>query len=1074
MFISGFHIDGFGLYHDQGLKDITPGLVLVLGENECGKSTLMEFIRTVLFGFRRKSKNINDFQILPGGSHGGRLQVVMQDGRRLTIERLGRKAIIAEGGGALEAEPSQRLLGGLDRETFNKIFAIGLDDLRGLEVLSRERVSGRLFSAGAGLGAASVPAAAQALDKELGSLLTPGGRTQLVHQKLKQLKEIEGRIKDLRELSANYAEAQAQKEHIEELIGRIKGEKEDIAPRLRRLEQLEQALNPYLDFRRAREKAGELEYAGGFPVNGLERLEALAKDIQDRRQRLNVREEEGARLEQQGRGLTVDPAILGNREPIEALLGEREKLATARADYPARQNRLHQAESEFRRRLGELGAQWDESRLAQVDTSVETRQQVQEFGRRLSAAERSQEAAQAYQRTATEALNAANQEADAAEARWRDFPIPPETDEPQLGKKREALRQLRALIHRRDVAAAFLKARVAAREEDSRRLAALQKERAAYRAPLPSWLWLPAGLSGLILAGILAFYRKSYYPAGLAAALGAGLGALFYFLYRRQRQADARRFKEQEQEIEAGLAALAGELGDLEEGLKALETDLEPLTRAAGLETGDLGALEQMDQELEQSAQQLREMKVLERERHKAETQRHGAAQRLDQAREETEKALKELEAVQGRWQEWLTARGFSPQIRPEGFEAVLNAVENARGAGRNLEEERRRLAEIESYLTGAQARLLEVLAACGRAPGAGEPGVEDLDALRRALSAALTTQAQQKDLEGKLAAARGEAANLAQEQEAREGEQARLLRNAGAGDEEEFRRLARAHEQWREARAEGEKNEFTLRQMAGSPEALTALEAELQATDRLKLQWEKDSLAERLQKLNEAYSQHDQEIGRLRQRLMDLAQNEELGALLLEERRLKEQLADATRRWATLAVCRRLLDQARGVYEQERQPQVIKEAGAFLNTMVGGRYRLVSSLGEDAIQLEDLDLKRKEEITWSAGLADQVYLAIRLGLARQFSRHLEPLPVILDDVLVKFDPARRLKAARVLLEFSRGQQVLMFSCHPELREIMEEVRQEPDLKDAAITYFTIADGVIGDAAPALKGIDGR
>jgi len=206
----------------------------------------------------------------------------------------------------------------------------------------------------------------------------------------------------------------------------------------------------------------------------------------------------------------------------------------------------------------------------------------------------------------------------------------------------------------------------------------------------------------------------------------------------------------------------------------------------------------------------------------------------------------------------------------------------------------------------------------------------------------------------------------------------------------------------------------------------------------------------------------------------MDLAQNEELGALLLEERRLKEQLADATRRWATLAVCRRLLDQARGVYEQERQPQVIKEAGAFLNTMVGGRYRLVSSLGEDAIQLEDLDLKRKEEITWSAGLADQVYLAIRLGLARQFSRHLEPLPVILDDVLVKFDPARRLKAARVLLEFSRGQQVLMFSCHPELREIMEEVRQEPDLKDAAITYFTIADGVIGDAAPALKGIDGR
>ena len=108
-------------------------------------------------------------------------------------------------------------------------------------------------------------------------------------------------------------------------------------------------------------------------------------------------------------------------------------------------------------------------------------------------------------------------------------------------------------------------------------------------------------------------------------------------------------------------------------------------------------------------------------------------------------------------------------------------------------------------------------------------------------------------------------------------------------------------------ARAAGEKNEFTLHQIAGSPEALAALEAELQATDRLKLQWEKDSLAERLTELNEAYSQHDQEIGRLRQRLTDLAQNEELGALLLEERPVKEQLPTppgAGPPWRCAAIC--------------------------------------------------------------------------------------------------------------------------------------------------------------------------
>jgi len=28
MHISGFHLDGFGIYHDQGVQDLPPGLVL--------------------------------------------------------------------------------------------------------------------------------------------------------------------------------------------------------------------------------------------------------------------------------------------------------------------------------------------------------------------------------------------------------------------------------------------------------------------------------------------------------------------------------------------------------------------------------------------------------------------------------------------------------------------------------------------------------------------------------------------------------------------------------------------------------------------------------------------------------------------------------------------------------------------------------------------------------------------------------------------------------------------------------------------------------------------------------------
>jgi len=37
MHITGLHIDGFGIYHDQGIQDLPLGLVLFLGDNESGK-----------------------------------------------------------------------------------------------------------------------------------------------------------------------------------------------------------------------------------------------------------------------------------------------------------------------------------------------------------------------------------------------------------------------------------------------------------------------------------------------------------------------------------------------------------------------------------------------------------------------------------------------------------------------------------------------------------------------------------------------------------------------------------------------------------------------------------------------------------------------------------------------------------------------------------------------------------------------------------------------------------------------------------------------------------------------------
>ncbi len=536
MYLSGFHIDGFGIYRDQGVQDLPPGLVLFVGDNESGKTTLMEFLRTLLFGFPRKSKKvINEYEPLRGGNHGGRLLVVMHDGRHYTIERAGRHpaTFTQAGGTSMLGEPALHLLGGLDRNTFKQVFAVGLDELQGLGVLSQEGVRDRLWAAGTGLGSASVPEVMGNLKKESENLLKKGGRTQQINNLLNELKTIENRLRELQGQAAAYAEGQRQQEYLEARVEANRQEAEARRRELGRVERLEQARVPWANRNRAREQAAQVEYAQNFPVNGLERLEALYKELDTNRRDRQQGEGEGTRLAEQLGRLTPDEAVLAQQEAIEVLAGERAHLAEALKDYPGAKSELDQARTELGRKLRELGPAWDGPRLAEVDTSVQVRQRVAEFARQLDAAERRHEAARAQERALTEAATEAQKQAEAAARQLQALPAPPLNDHQELARRQEAVRRLRAWLHRREVLGEKLRGRESARDEAGARAAALRGQLAAPAATLSGWLGLPWLLIGLGLGGFF-LWRRDYLTGGPILGAGLVLAVLFFWLSRRQ------------------------------------------------------------------------------------------------------------------------------------------------------------------------------------------------------------------------------------------------------------------------------------------------------------------------------------------------------------------------------------------------------------------------------------------------------------------------------------------------------------------------------------------------------------
>jgi uncharacterized protein YhaN len=84
--IERLHIDGFGPFANQSFGPFNRRLTVVLGSNEAGKSTLLAFIRTILFGFPARER-AKFYPALNGGRHGGRIVALSDEGDEYTIAR---------------------------------------------------------------------------------------------------------------------------------------------------------------------------------------------------------------------------------------------------------------------------------------------------------------------------------------------------------------------------------------------------------------------------------------------------------------------------------------------------------------------------------------------------------------------------------------------------------------------------------------------------------------------------------------------------------------------------------------------------------------------------------------------------------------------------------------------------------------------------------------------------------------------------------------------------------------------------------------------------------------------------
>lgn len=130
--------------------------------------------------------------------------------------------------------------------------------------------------------------------------------------------------------------------------------------------------------------------------------------------------------------------------------------------------------------------------------------------------------------------------------------------------------------------------------------------------------------------------------------------------------------------------------------------------------------------------------------------------------------------------------------------------------------------------------------------------------------------------------------------------------------------------------------------------------------------------------------------------------------------------------------------------YRQENQGPLVKRASEHFSALTLGSFNgLMTDFNERDEPILAGIRPGGERVTvegMSSGTRDQLYLALRLASLEKYMESSEPMPFIVDDILVDFDDARSQAALNALAELSERTQVILFTHHTRVVELSKKV----------------------------------
>lgn len=1033
MKITDIRIDGFGVWNDLKLSGLSSRLTAFYGANEAGKTTLMQFTRSVLYGMSAERRR----RYLPpvnGGRPGGSLGL-LDDQQRFDVSRIADRG--ADDVGLVQINTSDGQLTGdrllreslheIDEATYNNIFAIGLSEIQTLGTLEGSQAAEWLYRLTSGLDRVSLYDVIQNLRQTRLELLNGNDRQSRIDQLVTQREVLSGEIQQLAQRNRQWSQLSVR---IQELDGQIAEQEAIVRDCQQRARTIEIAVGLKPNWRKRAKITSQLkqhESSFQIPDDGLERLDALNRKIEEHQREADILKGQRQQLKEESDRLDVNTLLVKNACRIDALGEQRDwlqSLETKIEDLQAEADEFDQRLENEQERLGRALGVADREHLKVVSNAdIESLQpQVKELRNAQKRVEQAQQEVDAL----AESERSLKVKVESAIIGGESHGLPMDVREASdlVGKLRSRLkveqRIEQARNHEMDL------------EQQSHDLLEDQV------IPLSTFNWMLAGvvLSGLMIGTWLWLPNNPFgNAAGILLFLSFGM-LVFSFVFKFFAEDSA---ADKLDACQRQLDVVARQIKEAEREKKKLD---------AGLPITDGSVLIRL-QAAERHLAELENVLPVEAQRKQAGHEVSTAESRLAEAKVHLEKVLKT-------WRTKLVSLGFSENLDPQRFLTVTERYEtlsdleehaklrreDAAARQREYDTLTRRIKdlaeEVDCLLVSEEVELDEE----GEEY---EVEVSTLDQLEHLVSQRqrqLSEVQRRKDLSKRAKQLKADETKHRRSVTGLKRRRDALFQAVDCEDEPSYRRLAEEQEQRLKLKTQ---RQAVSREIAaaigqhGTEEMFADLLSPGQV-DQLEAMWEAASAE--LEKQQQALTEIAGRRGALRQEQKTLAEDRSLAERQLELSQVEKRLAEARETWREHATVNRVLERIRSEYEQNRQPETLAVASRYMDQLTGGEYkRIWTPLADDILLVENAAGESLTVDVLSRGTREQLFLSVRLALVANFASRGIKLPMVLDDILVNFDAVRAQRAAQVLCDFAAGgHQLLIFTCHEHMWQMFKSL----------------------------------